>query len=1124
MAVMAHRIAIASVLVLGRLVVPGLASGQDFTAQISPNPVMLSAGGETVDVVVTTMPDAGFTASITYSFSGLPAGITTGGPRTVNAPYPPQTFSFSASPGVVPGTYPGTLTGDAAGRIATFPITVVVDDPSFTLSATPAAVTVQPGASRMVSVSATGAGGFRGSVTVDAAAAPGLDVVPATFTLRIDVPQTVMVTAATSATPGPVSVVFTGTAAGVGTESATVAVTIEADPPEPGPGSPPIVTSVAPQAMASGTRDNVILLTGLNFQPGATISSTAPGVQVTGATVLSPTTARVLVSVRPDAPEGRIRLDFRNPDGGTAAGGATVLLYPARALAAPLAVTGVRILTPRPWQIVEPDEPVRARALLATSGTGTVVGTWMLDGIPFDRFTQVVSSGFPVEVESSVPIPAAITGERRLELLVESPGTLPPSGVPFLLAPTSRSAIRLLEPAAESGAEPGERDEPLLRWTLVPGASGYEVEIRDEAADRGKASLPMSEHRVARVTRTSWTPDDRLLAELGPGPIAVRVRAVFPGEVRDDPTDWRLVIRDGTRLSMGPASTSPASMGPSSSAPGPVFAADTRRPSGPSLLTSADRASQRSVPSVIYRNAAPPAAGQGELSVAILGTTTAVESSPDAPPALSRLQVSGQVDTRGPVFDLQSTADLAASQDLEDPWDNRFESQNWLLRAGAAQSRFREHASLGFAPPSFFDQAELLTVTTSSGAFEGGFDSPAGSLSFYRSLDLSGNDAFQAFEPEVNAAGYELSGDGGRYLFRAMLLDATDPGSGDFSPGGEGRALGALGVFDLGPRLRLTGEVATGDFEPGEGSFEDERDGRAFRLGASGASGTVTYAASLGHTGRGFVNPANPGFTPGGVSDRTGGELMLGNTFGRASISGTYRHLRGGVSDAAGDPKTTENGVNVVLSMPVTDVVSLSLSSNLSNQSGDPLENLGLPGTDRTQKGLDLAVTETFGAISLTQSVTLQDFTDRILPLGDQRVTGFSLFGYGAATPYLGISANLSSTRIRSAPQLGTTDQTLVSLQPTLKIERLWIELSPRAAFTRVSNDAFDSESNADQFQVVARWAPEWIDGLIAAEIAGDWRRSWTDLDPQRPPLERQIVFSLTLNRGIGHRWPGGGP
>lgn len=969
----------------------------------------------------------------------------------------------------------------------------------FTLSAAPGALSLTQGTSGMVSVTVTGVGGFTEPVTVTAGPTAMLQVEPSEFTLGAGEMRAVTITADPNAEPGTVSLVFTGVSRSfTAGRTATVAVTINPAPPPPPPPPPsPLIQSIVPPSVATGTRNNVLRVTGQNFQDGAVVSSASSGVQVSGWRILGPGLAEVVVDVRPDAPAGTYALELTNPDGGSTTGGASLVVVPAGALAAPLAVTATRIVTPRPWQIVEHGERIHARALVATSGTGTVVGTWLLDGVPFDRFTRVVSSGYPVEVQSSIAIPASFTGERRLELAIESPRGPPTRGVPFLQAAESLSGIRILAPVPDSELA-SDSDDPsrVFRWTLVPGASGYEVEV--DAG--GRATVRR------RITDTEWHPDDALLREFGSAEARFRVRAVFPGEVFEDPTPWLpFTVATGTAGATADIPLRLVALDPEVSM---IVEADWRASAPSSRPTSS---------SSIGRQDVPPG---GEVRLAVQGSVSATESSFTAPPAVGRLQTSSQVDLRGTTFDLLSTADVSGSLDLEDPWDGREEGRNWLARFGASQPDFRQQATLGFAPPSFFDQAEFLTVMTSGGAFEGTFDSPAGSLSYYRSVDLSGNEAFDPFEPEVDAAAYELSDDGGRYLFRTTLLRATDPGIEGFSAGGEGKALGFIGSYDLGPRLRLLGEVATGDYEPAEGAFDEERDGRAFRLSATGLAGTFDYGLTVGHTDAGFVNPANQGFTPGGVSDRTRAEITLRKPVGLASIGGSFRHVRGGIAEAAGDPRTTENGGGLTFSIPVSERVSVSAGGNLVEQRGDAAPELGLPATDRTQKGFDLSVNEWLGPISLTQTLTVQDFTDRAQPIYDQRVTGLSLFGSGSPKPYLTISASLANTRIRSAPELGTTDQFLVSLQPSVRIARFSVEVSPRMAFTRVSNEVLETESNTDQYQLVARWSPQWQDGLVAAEIGGDWSRSWSDFDAGAPGFDRQIVFTLSLNWRLDRTWP----
>ncbi|MGH7563598.1 MAG: hypothetical protein ACREK5_04150 [Gemmatimonadota bacterium] len=1179
--------------VLGALaLLPGIAVAQNFSAQISPNPVRLVAGGPPRPVTVSTTISGGFTGDIFYSFSGFPAGISTGGTQVVVDPYDPVTFTFSAASSVARGTYTGSLMGTNVDATISnsFPVTVVVEKPDFTLSVSPSVVSMAPGGSASVAVQVTpidgfngvvsvvapslrgisftpstfdlsatgsktvmvaadpttppggiigafvgtsssvsgkrtaslsvqvagappppppaqdfsltvspaslslspgesgmldvavlGTGGFSGSIAVSGSAGSGLAIQPAEFSLAAGGSQSVVATVSESAAPGPITILFSGTATGIpGTRTAMANVIVPA-------ASAPAIRSITPPSVVTGTTGNVLRVTGESFAPGAVISSSSPGILVTGARILGPGAAEVTIAVRPDAAPGPYRLDLRNPDGGMASGGAMLLVYPAGALSAPLSVTAAAILYPRPWQILEPDERVHAQALLATSGMGTVIGTWLLDGVPFDRFTRIVTGGFPVEVRSTSPIPLSFTGEHRLELAIESPRSLPPQQVPLFQAVESRSELRVLAPEEGVIVDP---DESVFRWTLVPGASGYEIEIQN-AAEQASGERPWTAVR-RRVTKTEWRPEEALLETLGSGVKRFRVRAVFPGEVFGDPTPWLSVVLPALTKDQGVAG------------PDGAFRADA-----PFRLVSTGAAGQPVV---------QESGSGGQLGLALMSTTTTIASDSEDPPPLTRLQLSTQTDLRGAAFDQQATADLSGSHDIEDPWHAREENRAWLTRFGATQGGFREELALGFAPPAFFDQSEFLTVVGSGGGLAASFGTPAGRASYYKTVDLSSNGGFAAFEPEIRAAAYEASDQAGRFLFRTMWLRATDPTIETFAAGGEGRALGVIGIAHLKPWLRLLGEAAGGDFEPGVGSFEQARDGQAFRLAVDGAAGTFGYSFVVGRTGEGFVNPANRGFTPGGISDRTRAELSLQKHFGQASLSGAYRHVRGGIADAAGDPATTENGASVRFAVPLGPRVSLNAGANVVGQRGDALDDLVLPETDRTQKGADLGFTEMLGPFSLTQALTWQDFADEVQPLSDQTVTGVNLAASGALTSYLNLGANVSNTRTRAAPEIGTTDQLLISLQPAFNITKAWLSLTPRAAWTRVANDLDDSEFKTDQYQLVLRWSPPWAGALLNVEVASDWNRSWSHLDDP-PSFERQTVLSLTLNWRFDRAW-----
>ncbi len=218
-------------------------------------------------------------------------------------------------------------------------------------------------------------------------------------------------------------------------------------------------------------------------------------------------------------------------------------VYPRGAIGAPLSVNSATIVFPVEGTIVSNSDAVYPRALLAMSGSGTVVGAWAVDGVPFDRFIATTNAGAPLAIRAHVPIPPTSWGEHRLSLIIDSPKLNAASGnapsttnnggiagpsVKFESLATSATRLTIYEPAERALIE----GVPRIRWTLVPGASAYEVEILHVAGDGRELGS-----RRFRTTETSWTPKD-----LGSGMMRLRVRAIFQGDTRGEPTEWRTFV------------------------------------------------------------------------------------------------------------------------------------------------------------------------------------------------------------------------------------------------------------------------------------------------------------------------------------------------------------------------------------------------------------------------------------------------------------------------------------------------------------------------------------------------------------------------------------------------------
>jgi hypothetical protein len=196
----------------------------DYAVAASPASQSVVQGAGT-SYTVTVTPSGGFTGTVTFSVSGLPAGAA----ATFNPTSVPgsgsSTMSVTTSSSTPTGSYPLTITGTSGTLAHTASVTLVVTAPStpnFTLSASPASQSAVQGASTSYTVTITPSGGFTGSVTLSASGLPAGAAAsfapnPATST------STMTVTTATTTPAGTYPLTITGVS---GTLSHTASVTL----------------------------------------------------------------------------------------------------------------------------------------------------------------------------------------------------------------------------------------------------------------------------------------------------------------------------------------------------------------------------------------------------------------------------------------------------------------------------------------------------------------------------------------------------------------------------------------------------------------------------------------------------------------------------------------------------------------------------------------------------------------------------------------------------------------------------------------------------------------------------------------------------------------------------------
>ncbi len=205
------------------------AATPNFTLSASPSSQTVTQGAST-SYTVTITPSGGFTGSVTFSASGLPAGATASfAPNPATSTSSMTVTTATTTPA---GSYPLTITGVSGTLSHTASVTLVVTAAgagNFSLSATPASQSIPAGASTTYTINVTRTGGFTGGVTLSATGVPA--GATATFSPNPATGASSTLTVATSGTT-PVNtftITVTGTS-GTLSHTTTVSLTVTAAP------------------------------------------------------------------------------------------------------------------------------------------------------------------------------------------------------------------------------------------------------------------------------------------------------------------------------------------------------------------------------------------------------------------------------------------------------------------------------------------------------------------------------------------------------------------------------------------------------------------------------------------------------------------------------------------------------------------------------------------------------------------------------------------------------------------------------------------------------------------------------------------------------------------------------
>jgi subtilase family serine protease len=207
-------------------------STPSFTLSASPSSLSVTQGSSGTSTISVT--DAGgFTGSVTLAASGLPSGVTAG--FGTNPTTGTSVLTLTASSTATTGTSTVTITGTSGSLTATTTVALTVSataSPNFTISASPASVTVTQGANGTSTITITSTGGFNSATTLSATGLPtgvtaAFSTNPVTPPANGSATSTLTLTASASATVGAATVTVTGTSGSI-SHSTTIALTVNA--------------------------------------------------------------------------------------------------------------------------------------------------------------------------------------------------------------------------------------------------------------------------------------------------------------------------------------------------------------------------------------------------------------------------------------------------------------------------------------------------------------------------------------------------------------------------------------------------------------------------------------------------------------------------------------------------------------------------------------------------------------------------------------------------------------------------------------------------------------------------------------------------------------------------------
>jgi hypothetical protein len=963
---------------------------------------------------------------------------------------------------------------------------------------------------------------------------------------------TATVPASDIAAPGALTVTVVNTNGGTVSSNPVQLTVVSAASPQ--------LNSASPGFTTQGVEQVSLTLVGSNFRPGATVVISPPlatlsasdghtqagDVSVLSVTMVNSGVMTALISVSPSAELGLRAVDVLNLDGTSTIDPTTTMpqgstqsmrVSPTNSIGSPLSVLNMAMMHPRDGTVVMQGDELNAAAILAGTGTGTVIGQWVWDGNVVEQFSATIVGGQSTTIETRQSLPTWLLGAHTLELRMLEPNQVASKPVEVVVNPGDWKMEQLIQP--ESGADFDVNEAPHLLWAIVPGAMKYQV---------GFSSQPYfsSIDKWFDVTENQWQAPAEVWQSLPEGELYWTVRTVDASGEPRQPLPMRVLYRrrkDESELPRPMAATR---------TDGRFLRVDTQINTRSTewqmipLRTNFLRAD--------YASAAAPAEGSAPADAPAKGGTDAEKPKSPGTPSKKRVgpKEDGQIGMNTQWASGSNPPDsnvLTAAEHMtyqQGPWHFEVngsgllhsilnpEAQrtshgavnNYVIQLADQKKAWGANLRFGLVSPTLYTDAQYVSAATAREGVELAVKTPGGTFSGFTNTndEALGGGSSMNVQQRMEGASWQARLPKWAQL-RMMWLNAVDMGANGGSSA-SGDAYGGLLKIQLTKKWQWTAEYAVSHDNPSTVIASSTQEfGRAWRTVVTGQPGKTKVNIAYRDVSADFGNPTNPGLTPNSQPNVRGLNAAITQSTKAAGTFGlNYTFLANNVRPTTSD-ELLLNTFDENWSKPLNKKTNLSLDArqSLTETGTVPTALLSMaPALTGAQDMRDLSgninLSRKVGAATVTLGGQRDWLHNTLFPVNSTITSSLNAGGNLKTKGHFQLNTQASVNWV-SANGLTAGDSRCVSVnvQPTLVWKKPVVQLSPLITVsqgqTRLANGTLTNDTLTGQYGGRFTWKLPGMMKFSTLSAQGSYnqnRNSVTDMN--QPTTQLLVLWTTTWN------------